>query len=62
MIKHPLTDEKITPNQLAKWVIIDAMDAAACAPQVDGMTEREQREFSTALNKQIERVEKFLNL
>lgn len=67
MIKHPLTDEKITANQLAKWMIIDAMDERACDPLADDysygcMTDRERREFSKAFDKQCERVEKFLNL
>ena len=67
MIKHPLTGEKITANQLAKWMIIDAMDAKACDPLADdftygSMTDRDRREFYKAFEKQIERVEKFLNL
>ena len=67
MIKHPITDEKITPNQLAKWMIIDAIDARSCDPLADdfsfgSMTDREREEFHKALRKQTERVEKFLNL
>ena len=66
MIKHPLTDQKITANQLAKWHIVDALDARACDPtsygEFESMTEKERKDFFKAFDKQLSRVEKFLNI
>ncbi len=68
MIKHPLTDQKITANQLAKWHVIDALELRADDPtcygcgEFESMTDKERKDFFEALNKQIRRVEKFLNV
>ena len=68
MIKHPFTEQKITPNQLAKVVLLDAIDARACDPlmgfetEEGAMTDRERRAFIEAFRKQVARVEKFINL
>ena len=65
MIKHLYKDAKVTANQLAKQVILDAMDARACEPLADyfdanKMTEKERQDFYRAFNKQVLRVYKLM--
>ena len=67
MIKHLYKDTKVTANQLAKQVVLDAIDARACDPldcyfDADKMTEKERADFQKAFNKHVARVEKFLGL
>ena len=67
MIRHLFQDKTVTANQLAKLIIIDAIDSRACDPldchyEADKMTEKEKADFQKAFNKQIARVEKFLGL
>lgn len=67
MIKHLYENKTVTANQLAKIILLDAIDGRACDPldchyEADKMTEKEKADFQKAFNKQIARVEKFLGL
>jgi hypothetical protein len=67
MIKHLYKGSKVTANQLAKQVVLDAIDARACDPldchsEADKMTDKERADFQEAFDKQVARVEKFLGL
>lgn len=67
MIKHLYQDKTVTANQLAKIILLDAIDARACDPldshgEAHKMTEKEEADFQKAFNKQMARVEKFLGL
>jgi hypothetical protein len=67
MIKHLYENKTVTANQLAKIILLDAIDARSCDPldchyEADKMTEKERADFQKAFNKQIARVEKFLGL
>ena len=57
----------MTANDLAKWMILAAIDSRSCdplefLPENHGMTEREIDLFNIAFSKQIARVTKLLNL
>ena len=65
MIRHLYRDTKVTANQLAKQVIIDAIDARACEPLADyfeanKMSDKERQDFYRAFNKQVDRVTKLM--
>lgn len=65
MIMHLFQNKTVTANQLAKLIIIDAIDSRACDPldchfEANKMTAKEEKDFQKAFNKQIARVEKFL--
>ena len=67
MIKHLYENKAVTANQLAKIILLDAIDSRACDPldchfEAHKMTEKEKADFQKAFNKQIARVEKFLGL
>ena len=67
MIKHLYQDKTVTANQLAKLILLDAIDSRACDPldchyEANKMTDKERLDFEEAFNKQIARVEKFLGL
>jgi len=67
MIKHLFQDKTVTANQLAKLIIIDAIDCRSCDPldshfEANKMTDKEKADFFEAFNKQIARVEKFMNV
>lgn len=67
MIKHLYQDKTVTANQLAKLILLDAIDSRACDPldchfEASKMTDKEMLDFQAAFDKQIARVEKFLGL
>jgi hypothetical protein len=58
-------DVKKTPNQMAKQLIKDRLDAVfywsdSFPEEWEAMTEKEREAVSEALEKQVDRVERFL--
>jgi len=65
MIKHLYKDMNVTANQLAKQMILDALDNKACDPLADyfdenKMTEKEKADFFKAFHNQVDRVTKYM--
>jgi len=65
MIKHLYKDMNVTANQLAKQMILDAIDNKACDPLGDfydqnKMTDKEKADFYKAFHKQVDRVTKYM--
>ena len=65
-IYNEITGAKITPNQLAKVAMIDAIDSMAALHREGDeefwgtVTEREHQEFMVQLRKRIEGLERYL--
>ena len=61
MIKSLFSNNKITANQLAKQLMLDAIDAHTCEFDTEGMTDKERQDVYNAVTRQVERLNKLLN-
>jgi hypothetical protein len=60
--------KKLTPTELAKWILSEGVEMKAETWHEDSvldgerLTDREQKQINDAINKQVDRIWKFLNL
>lgn len=60
MITSLFGTNKVTANQHAKQMILDALDSKGCAFDTEGMTEKETDALREAFDNQCKRVEKLM--